>query len=138
MASAWLIRRFVDAGARFGFITDVKAAGDAVPFDMFGGGFGHEGDRCTFETLARHFAIEDAAVSRMAGIVHDLDLKDGKFGAPEAATLGMALEGLQLSQTDDGTLLDQGMTLFEALYRSFAQTSAAPRPRPVVTRPKRA
>jgi hypothetical protein len=126
MASAWLIRRFIDADARFGFITDVSAAGNAVPFDMFGGGFGHEGDRCTFETLTEHFAIDDAAVSRVAGIVHDLDLKDGKFGVPEAATLGLAIEGLQLSHADDRVLLDQGMTLFEALYRSFAQAGAAP------------
>jgi hypothetical protein len=134
MASAWLIRRFIDSAARFGFISDVKAAGDAVPFDMFGGGFGHEDDRCTFETLIRRFDISDAAVSRVAWIVHDLDLKDGKFEAPEARTLAIAIDGLQLSHPDDSALLDQGMTLFEALYRSFAQASTPPRPRQVVTR----
>ena len=133
MASAWLIRRFIDSKARFGFITDVKSAGDALPFDMFGAGFGHEGDRCTFETLAARFDIRDAAVARIAEIVHDLDLKDGKFGAPEAATLGIAIDGLQLSSMDDGVLLDQGMTLFEALYRSFGQSSRPSRPRAVVT-----
>ena len=143
MASAWLIRRFIDADARFGFITDVKAAGEAIPFDMFGAGFGHEGDCCTFETLQKTFDIVDSAVSRIGGIVHDLDLKDGKFGAPEAATLGLAIDGLQLSLSDDGALMDQGMTLFEALYRSLSQSSRAPRPRGVVvarkpgaTRPK--
>ena len=134
MASAWLIRRFIDSNARFAFITDVKAAGDALPFDMFGAGFGHEGDRCTFETLIARFRITDAAAARIAAIVHDLDLKDGKFGAPEAATLGMAIEGLQLSSRDDGTLLEQGMTLFEALYRSFSQSIRPSRPRSVVTR----
>jgi hypothetical protein len=134
MASAWLIRRFIDSNARFAFITDVKAAGDALPFDMFGAGFGHQGDRCTFETLAARFGIRDGAVARIAEIVHDLDLKDGKFGAAEAATLGIAIEGLQLSLTDDGMLLDQGMTLFEALYRSFGQSIRPSRPRSVVTR----
>ena len=134
MASAWLIRRFIDSNARFGFITDVKAAGDALPFDMFGAGFGHEGDRCTFETLVARFGISDAAVARIAEIVHDLDLKDGKFGAPEAATLGIAIDGLQLSSTDDGVLLDQGMTLFEALYQSFGRSMRPARPRSVVTR----
>jgi hypothetical protein len=138
MASAWLIRRFIDAKARFGFITDVKTAGDALPFDMFGAGFGHAGDRCTFETLTSRFAIRDAVVARIAEIVHDLDLKDGKFGAPEAATLGMAIDGLQLSAADDHTLLEQGMTLFEALYRSFAQSNRPPRPRAVVARKPKA
>jgi hypothetical protein len=137
MASAWLIRRFIDPSARFAFITDVKAAGDALPFDMFGAGFGHEGDRCTLETLIARFGITDAAASRIAEIVHDLDLKDGKFGAPEAATLGMAIEGLQLSSKDDSTLLEQGMTLFEALYRSFGQSIRPSRPRSVVTRKRK-
>jgi hypothetical protein len=134
MASAWLIRRFIDAKARFGFITDAKTAGDALPFDMFGAGFGHQGDHCTFETLTSRFGIRDAAVARIAEIVHDLDLKDGKFGAPESAALGVAIDGLQLSWADDTLLLEQGMTLFEALYRSFAQSMRPPRPRSVVTR----
>ena len=134
MASAWLIRRFIDSKARFGFITDVKSAGDALPFDMFGGGFGHDGDRCTFETLAARFAVRDPAVARLAEIVHDLDLKDGKFGAPEAPTLGITIDGLQRSSMDDSTLLDQGMTLFEALYRSFGRSIRPSRPRSVVTR----
>jgi hypothetical protein len=134
MASAWLIRRFIDSRARFAFITDVRSAGDALPFDMFGAGFGHEEDHCTFETLVARFDIRDPAVTRIAAIVHDLDLKDGKFGAPEAATLGIAIDGLQLSSMDDSILLDQGMTLFEALYRSFGQSSRSPRPRPVATR----
>jgi hypothetical protein len=134
MASAWLIRRFIDSHARFAFITDVKTAGDALPFDMFGAGFGHEGDRCTFETLTSRFGITDPAVARIAEMVHDLDLKDGKFGAPEAPTLGLAIDGLQLSSMDDSTLLDHGMTLFEALYRSFGQSSRPSRPRPVVAR----
>lgn len=138
MASAWLIRRFIDSKARFGFITDVKSAGDALPFDMFGAGFGHEGDHCTFETLAARFDIGDRAVARIAEIVHDLDLKDGKFGAPEATTLGIAIDGLQLSSMDDSLLLDQGITLFEALYRSFGQSIRPSRPRSVVTRKSKA
>ena len=101
---------------------------------MFGGGFGHVNDNCTFEALIATFGIADNAVSRMARIVHDLDLKDGKFGAPEAATLAIAIDGLQLSHADDGVLLEQGMTLFEALYRSFSQATKPPRPRAVARR----
>ena len=132
MSSAWLIRRFIDATATFGFITDAKnAPADAVPFDMYITGFGHEGDRCTFETLVAKFGVRDPAVSRLSEVVHNLDLKDGKFAAPEAVTLGAAIDGLQMSCADDHQLLDQGIILFEAMYRSFSQQARPPRPRPV-------
>lgn len=137
MGSAWLIRRFIDTAARFDFVTDARNAGDAaLPFDMYGVGFGHEGDRCTFETLVARFDVRDAAVARLAEVVHDLDLKDDKFGAAEAATMGAAIDGLQLSCVDDHQLLDQGIILFEAMYRSFAQRARAPRPR-AAARPAR-
>jgi hypothetical protein len=132
MSSAWLIRHFIDPAASFGFVSDVKnAPAGSVPFDMYGGGFGHEGDRCTFETLVAKFGLDDSAVARLSEVVHDLDLKDGKFSAPEAVTLGAAIDGLQMSCPDDHRLLDQGMILFEAMYRSFSQHRRAPRPRPV-------
>jgi hypothetical protein len=128
MGSAWLIRRFIDPRAGFDFVTDAKhAPAGAVPFDMYGTGFGHDGDRCTFENLMSRFAINDAAVARLGAIVHDLDLKDGKFGAGEAATIGAAIDGLQLSSADDHQLLERGIMLFEAMYRSFAQQARAPR-----------
>ena len=132
MASAWLVKRFIDATATFDFVTDAKTApANAVAFDMYGAGFGHQGDRCTFETLVSRFAIKDQSVARLAGVVHDLDLKDGKFGALEAGTLGAAIDGLQMSCVDDHRLLEQGIILFEAMYRSFAQQARSPRPRPV-------
>jgi hypothetical protein len=138
LACGWLIRRFIDAAASFAFVTDAKSApAGAVPFDMYGTGFGHDGDRCTFETLVARFGIADRAVARLGGVVHDLDMKDGKFAAPEAVTLGAAIEGLQLSCGDDHQLLDQGIILFEAMYRSFSKQGRPPRPRPVAraTRP---
>jgi hypothetical protein len=131
MASAWLIRRFIDPHARFDFAGDRQTVpDDGVPFDMFGVEFSHQRDGCTFETLCSVFGIREAAVSRIAAIVHDLDLKDGRFGAPENAAVGAMIEGLQLAYTDDDTLLAQGMTLFDSLYRSFEQSvrSAGPRP----------
>ncbi len=133
MASAWLIRRFIDPEARFGFAkAREKAPHDALPFDMFGVEFGHRGTNCTFETLREVFGIADPAVVRVASIVHDLDLKDGRFGAAESATIGALIEGLRLAYADDQELLDRGMTLFESLYRTFAQASKQPRPRQVV------
>jgi hypothetical protein len=82
------------------------------------------------------FGIEGPPLSRIAAIVHDLDLKDGRFGAPECSTVGAMIEGLQLAYQDDEALLEQGMTLFDSLYRSFEQSSRATGPR-VAARPKR-
>jgi hypothetical protein len=124
MGSAWLIRRFVDPAARFGFAADRdRVPRSAIPFDMFGAEFSHQGDRCTFETLVERFSIRDPSVDRLAAIVHDLDLKDSRFGAPQAPTVAMAIEGLQLAEADDDVLLAQGMVLFEALYQSIAQSA---------------
>jgi len=132
MSSAWLIRRFIDSKAAFGFVRErEKAPEDALPFDMFGVEFGHRGRNCTFETLCDVFSIADPAVARIASIVHDLDLKDGRFRAPESATIGAVIDGLRLAHADDHELLDRGMTLFESLYRTFERTSRRPRPRRV-------
>jgi hypothetical protein len=131
MASAWLIRRFIDPEARFGFAADRDAvAKGAIPFDMFGVEFSHQNDGCTFETLCAVFGIHDAAVSRVAGVVHDLDLKDERFEAPEANVIGLLIDGLRLAHADDQELLGQGITLFEALYRGFAETNRAGARRP--------
>jgi hypothetical protein len=137
MASAWLIRHFIDRQAGFGFAADRESVpAQGVPFDMFGVEFSHQGDGCTFETLCSVFGIEGPALSRIGAIVHDLDLKDGRFGAPECSTVGAMIEGLQLAFEDDGALLEQGMTLFDSLYRSFEQSTRATGPR-VAARPRR-
>ena len=118
IASAWLIRRFIDPAARFDFVTDHQAApADALPFDMSDVEFSHHGDHCTFETLCERFGIRDRGVSRIAAIVHDLDLKDDRFGSPETPTIGGLIQGLQRANGDDHVLLDRGIALFEALYR---------------------
>ena len=137
MASAWLIRRFIDPNARFGFAADRDALPEgAIPFDMFGVDFSHEGDGCTFETLCAFFKIQEPAVARLGAIVHDLDLKDGKFGAPEDATVGTLIDGLQLAHADDVELLTRGMALFDALYRGFEHSARSPGPRPMA-RPRK-
>jgi hypothetical protein len=138
MSSAWLIRRFIDPQARFGFAVDSNAApGEAVPFDMFGVEFSHQGDCCTFETLCTLFGIRHLAIERIAAIVHDLDLKDDRFNAPEVPTIGGLIEGLQLAHADDQELLAHGMDVFEALYRSFDRATRSPRPTVMASRRKR-
>jgi hypothetical protein len=125
LASAWLIRRFIDPDAEFAFATDRRAVPEgAVPFDMSEVEFSHHDGRCTFETLVGRFGIRDHAVGRVAGIVHDLDLKDDRFGAPETSTIGAVVQGLQLAHTADEVLLEHGMALFEALYRSPGRAAA--------------
>jgi hypothetical protein len=138
MGSAWLIKRFIDPEARFGFVDQPPTTGDVVPFDMFGVEFTHRGEWCTFETLAHTFAASDSAVERLAAIVHDLDLKDARFGAPEVSAVGALVEGLQAVYADDHTLLDNGMTMFEALYRAFERAARRAGPRPVAGRRRKA
>ena len=137
MSSAWLIRRFIDPAGRFAFAADRDALpDDAVAFDMFGVAFSHQADGCTFETLCMVFGIEEAAVGRIAAIVHDLNLKDGRFGAAEAGAVAAVIEGLQLGTPDDDTLLERGITLFESLYLAFAQEARPISPR-AVAKPRR-
>jgi hypothetical protein len=138
MSSAWLIRRFIDPEARFGFAADRESVpADGVPFDMFGVEFSHQAEHCTFETLCSVFDLRASALSRIAAIVHDLDLKDGRFGAPECATVGAMIEGLRLAYADDEGLLAQGMTLFDSLYRSFDQSARSAGLRPVARSKKK-
>jgi hypothetical protein len=132
LASAWLIRRFIDPEAHFAFAADREAVPrQAVPFDMFGVELTHRGESCTFETLCEVFELRDPALPAIAAIVHDIDLKDGRFGAPEAPAIDLLVAGLRLTHADDDVLLDAGMSLFEALYRALTATRRVMGPRPV-------
>jgi len=121
MASAWLIRRFVDHAAKFKFI-DEKSIGSLVKgevaFDMQGGEFTHHGELCTFEVLVRSFGIKDRAVRKIAEFVHDLDLKDDKYGHREASGIEEILTGIRKTTKDDADMLEKGMAIFEMLYQS--------------------
>lgn len=122
MSSAWLIRRFIDAEAKFAFAEKAEERGEAVPFDMFGVLFSHEGGSCTFETLVKRFGIVNPALERIGQIVHNLDLREDRFDVPEQAAVGRMVEGLRQMYAEDSKLLEQGMQFFEALYRSLVNT----------------
>lgn len=122
-ASAWLIRRFIDRDATFVFATDPARFPDAVPFDMYvAAGFKHQGELCTYEVLQREFAVDDSAVRRIAEIVHDVDLKEDRYRSPETLTVRRVVDGLRAALGDDATLMEHGITFFEALYQSFQST----------------
>jgi hypothetical protein len=120
VGSAWLIRRFIDAKARFTFADDPKASPGAVPFDMFTrDGFGHEGDACTFETLVKAFGITDARVARLAQAIHDADLEDEKFGRGEAIGIARVLAGWNEQGLSDDELLRRGVDMIEGIYQAL-------------------
>src|SRR5439155_298136 len=84
-----------------------------------GGEYTHEEDRCSFETLIRRTAIHETALSLVAEIIHDIDIKDGKFGRPETGGIRHLLQGLIMANPDDATRLERGFALFDDLYESF-------------------
>ena len=121
IASAWLVRRFVDANARFKFVParGYQPQPNEVRFDMFQAEFTHEGDLCTFEVLVARLGLEDAALRPIAEIIHDIDLKDGKFGRQEAAGVDHLVAGLAMAHRDDEERLARGAAMFDDLYEYF-------------------
>jgi hypothetical protein len=119
LASAWFIRRFVDPEARFVFAAPEDRPPDAVPFDMVGAEIGHHGDRCTFETLLVMSGLQDPRLGALAEIVHEADLRDGKFPREEARGLDLTIRGLLAATPDDDAVLATGFTLFEGLHAAL-------------------
>ena len=119
IASGWLIQRFIDAEATFEFVdeADYTAQSGHVLFDMYGADFGHHGEFCTFEMFVRRLGLtSDPALAEIAEIVHDIDLKDAKFGRPEARGIDEIITGLGEIYDDDQQLMDIGGRVFDALY----------------------
>ena len=121
IASAWLIKRFVDPAAEFVFAPPDQIPGDAIPFDMAGVEFGHHGEDCTFETLLRRTGLRDRKLAVLAEIVHEADIKDQKFAREEARGIDLALRALLSAIKDDHEALAQGMTLFDGLYATAGE-----------------
>lgn len=119
-ASAWLIRRFIDKRARFTFAPEGHVPREAVPFDMFHGGFGHRGEDCTFETLQKSFRIRDHKVSVIGQMIHDADLLDEKFGRKEGFGIDEVLNGWARQGVSDKELLERGIGLIAAIYHSLS------------------
>ena len=122
IASAWLIRRFIDPQAKFHFVdpnSHIHRDGE-LRFDMFEGEFTHQGDLCTFEVLLRESGLADAGLRAIAEIVHDLDLKEEKYQRPETAGVAALISGLTRHASDQQRL-EEGCVVFEALYARLGQ-----------------
>ena len=135
LASAWLIKQFIDKRPRFYFVAEGGTVEGAIPFDMFGAEFTHHGEDCTFETMLKQFGlVESRGLREIAEIVHDIDLKDDKFHRLEAAGLNAIIDGLSKVLRDDRKLLQQTSVVFDGLYallnkESEKKTSSMPRKR---------
>jgi hypothetical protein len=121
IASAWLIRRFIDPEARFKFVAGkgYRPNEGELRFDMFEAEFTHEGDKCTFEVLLERGALKEPALRAIAEIIHDIDLKDSKFGRTEVAGIRTLIEGISVATKDDSERIARGSEVFNDLYEYF-------------------
>lgn len=121
IACAWLIRRFIDPAAGFKFVSakDYAALPGELRFDMFQGEFTHEGDNCSFEVFLDRLGLDDPGLRAIAEIVHDIDLKDNKFGREESTGIAHVLAGIYLSQKDDRARIERGSAIFDDTYEYF-------------------
>ena len=127
LASAWLVRRFIDPKARFRFVTSPNAAKKSsdVRFDMFEAEFTHQGDLCTFEVLLAWCGKADPGLTAIAAIVHDLDLKDDRYQRPETPGVACAVTGIVSSIATDIERIDRAVVIFDTLYAGLSVQAAS-------------
>jgi hypothetical protein len=121
-ASAWLIRRFVDRHARFVFVDDPdEIPGDAIAFDITGAELSHHDGKCSFETILARYGLDDPALQAIGQVVHEADIGDERYDAPEAAGLDVIVRGLGIAAMDDDELLRLTDRLFDGLYAYYSK-----------------
>ena len=121
MASAWLIKKFIDKNAVFKFVEEKELeslAKGTVAFDVRGGEFTHIGDMCTFEVLVKSFGLKDKTLKKISEMVHELDMKDEKYKNPESKGVEDILTGIRKTAKNDTEAIEKGMEVFEMLYAS--------------------
>src|SRR5205807_2598108 len=124
LASAWLIKQFIDKRPRFYFVAEGETVEGAIPFDMYGAEFTHHGEDCTFETMLKRFGLSDSkGLREIAEIVHDIDLKDDKFHRLEAAGLNAVVNALSAVLRNDRKLLQQCTAIFDGLYSLLGEST---------------
>jgi hypothetical protein len=121
LACAWLIRRYLNPDAVIRYATEPEPG--EVGFDMDGAEFSHQGNLCTFEVLLQAFQLDEAAHILMAEIVHEIDLRDGRYQRPETAGVDATLRGWLIANVPDSELEQRGIALFEGLYAALSSTN---------------
>jgi hypothetical protein len=123
IGSAWLVRRFIDPDATFKFVPakGYKPRAGELRFDMFEAEFTHEGDRCTFEVLLQKSGLNDPALTALGEIVHDIDLKDGKFARAEAGGIAALVDSLAHADISDQERVERGAQIFDSLHSLFSK-----------------
>jgi hypothetical protein len=118
MACAWFIRRWVDAKAEFSFVPRdaVDLPRGAEPFDIPGVRFSHHNGHCSFHALLRHHKVKDDVLRRIARIVDEADTIQEVHVEPIAVGLDRICHGIRLASPDDGTALERGFLVYDALY----------------------
>ena len=124
IASAWLIRRFIDKAAKFKFVAPkgYRSRAGELRFDMYDAEFSHVGSDCTFQTLMRRFNLRDKALAAIGEIVHDIDFKDDQFSRPETAGAAAMVRAIAESSKDDLKRIERGSILFDDLYAFFGKS----------------
>jgi hypothetical protein len=121
VSCAWLIRRFIDPDARFDFVTEAEdTPPGAIAFDMPGVDLSHHTaangqEDCSFETILRRYDLDDPVLWHLARIVHEADLDDQRYDAPEARGLDTLTRGLSMVATDEQVLHTSAL-IFDGLY----------------------
>lgn len=125
IACAWLILRFIDPDGSLKFVEDEQypPRPDEIRFDMFEGEYTHIGDKCTFEVLVNRFALGSQPIIAIAEIIHDIDLKDKKYGRPEVEGLQAVFSGIARTSGDDRDRVKRGSMMLDELYASFGGTT---------------
>ena len=123
-ACAWLIRRFIDPQAEFVFVDDpADVPADATPFDMRGAELSHHHGECSFEAFLRRYELDDRALWAIARIIHEVDLEDDRYDAPEAPGLDVLMRGLSMVRGDDDVLAISA-PLYDGLYEYLRRAEA--------------
>ena len=118
-ACAWLIARFIDPGPEFVFVDDLdEVPADATAFDMRGAELSHHDGECSFEAFLRRYELDDPALAAIGRIVHEADLEDERYDAPEAPGLDVLMRGLSMVRPDH-EVLALSAPLYDGLYEYF-------------------
>ncbi len=114
LSSIWLIRKFINKNAKIRYADDPRP--DEIPFDMKGVMLGHHQNLCTFETFLAIFNLQDSSLKIMGEIIHEIDLRDGKFFHPQIEGIAAILDGWRQSGLPNEELETHGVVLFEGLF----------------------